>query len=285
MPVLTDDNLGAQYASHRVRNSMADKPLPTINITKPPAPLPVDIPTTRDMGALPSPPDSTHSSLDLSNGDLESGRAIGMRNLTNSRPAAAARASPKPALTLDIIDISPEANVVPLPGSPSGSGTPEDERLPPPAGTTDITNLLDDESAPAMGNIPIEPVSPIGTQASLPPAMARHETQDAIDVLVEDGPSSSAELDTTIRLVGGGGSAGPAIAEAAEEVPVLATAETSHDSDVASLRSTTSVDSVAKGKKEGDKKHKKGLSSGLKKLGHFGRKKDSNGSIKVKESA
>ncbi|KAF5350369.1 hypothetical protein D9757_013625 [Collybiopsis confluens] len=39
--------------------------LPIISITKPPVPLPVELPTPRDIVALPSLPDSRHSSFDL----------------------------------------------------------------------------------------------------------------------------------------------------------------------------------------------------------------------------
>ncbi|KAF9068681.1 hypothetical protein BDP27DRAFT_1265958 [Rhodocollybia butyracea] len=57
--------------------------LPTISITKPPIPLPVELPTPRDIVALPSPPDSRHSSFDE---DLESGRARGLSRKKVSAP-------------------------------------------------------------------------------------------------------------------------------------------------------------------------------------------------------
>ncbi|KAL0070633.1 Cell wall assembly regulator [Marasmius tenuissimus] len=58
----------SQEASSESRKSPPK--LPTISITKPPVPLPVELPTPREIGGLPSPPDSTHSFDE----DIEAGR-------------------------------------------------------------------------------------------------------------------------------------------------------------------------------------------------------------------
>ncbi|KAH8833933.1 hypothetical protein DL96DRAFT_1703567 [Flagelloscypha sp. PMI_526] len=58
--------------------------VPTIAVTKPPAPMPVELPTAGDIVALPSPPDSRSNSFDE---DLESGmREAKMSNGLVSRP-------------------------------------------------------------------------------------------------------------------------------------------------------------------------------------------------------
>jgi len=95
MPVLADvDEDEEQFATAPSTHDITTTPLPIINLTKPPAPIPIFIPTTHDIVALPSPPDSTHSSLDLNAGDLESGLGISMRQVPNSHMPAA-RKSPK----------------------------------------------------------------------------------------------------------------------------------------------------------------------------------------------
>jgi hypothetical protein len=98
-------------------------------------------------------------------------------------------------------------------------------------------------------------------------------TQDA---LVDAGPLTSTERDTTIRLVGGGGTTGTVD----EELPP----EDNLAEEVASGTSNESVQ-VQKGGKQ--PKHKKTLSSGLKKIGQLGiagkRRTDSSSSVKDKE--
>lgn len=271
MPVLADvdeddESLGAQEIS------VPSVPPPTISITKPPAPQPVSVPTAHDIIALPSPPDSTHSSLDGGDraGDLETGR--GMRQVSHSSSVTARKASRSSTPANNTEDNAATADdgpaLVPITPGP-------DAQLPPPSTVSDITNLLDD-AAPPMDSIPIEPASPTPSTAEA----ARKETQDALDALVDAGDSSATatkeeDPDTTvsgIRLVGGGGTAGITQEETGDEA-----------TDAESVRSITSNDSTAK--KDGAKKHKKGLSSGLKKIvGGGKRKKDSSSSVKEKET-
>ncbi|KAK1218369.1 Cell wall assembly regulator [Marasmius sp. AFHP31] len=81
IPVLADvsgtdeqpsSSKGVQDESQEASSESRKSPpkLPTISITKPPVPLPVELPTPREIGGLPSPPDSTHSFDE----DLEAGR-------------------------------------------------------------------------------------------------------------------------------------------------------------------------------------------------------------------
>jgi cell wall assembly regulator SMI1 len=262
MPVLADvDEDEEQFATAPSTHDITTTPLPIINITKPPAPTPIFIPTTHDIVALPSPPDSTHSSLDLNAGDLESGLGISMRQVPNSHMPAA-RKSPKsqPATaanvrTMDIASAGPA--LIPLPVSPDVSLATEQL---PNSGSSDITDLLDDPT-PVMENIPIEPASPRAT-FNLEPI--RKETRQDLDILVSNGPLSSTDPDTTIRLVGGGGTAGPADEDLLPPNGDLA-------AEVTSKAPGTSNDSVPAGKTEGKQaKHKKTISSGLKKIGQLG---------------
>lgn len=277
MPVLADvDEEDEQYATAPSTHDITTKPLPIINITKPPVPLPVTVPTAHDIVALPSPPDSTHSSLDLEADDLESGRDVSMRQMPNSH-VAPSRASHNPQLAqnAEVTNIaSAGAALVPLPVSPVASATSE---LLPHDSVSDNTNLLDD-SVPQMENILIEPAAPSPSKASFNLGPVRQEMPDDLDTLVDGGLSTSEDPDTTIRLVGGGGIVG--IAE--DELPP----DEDLASEVASIASGTSYDSVPAAKKE--RKHKKTISSSLKKIGQLSgggkRKKDSSSSVKEKAS-
>ncbi|KZP32531.1 hypothetical protein FIBSPDRAFT_722605 [Athelia psychrophila] len=262
MPVLADVDEAPEYVSKPGRSSNVDKPLPTIAVTKPPAPMPLDLPTSRDIGALPSPPDSTHSSFDLDHNDLESGRAAGLRNFSNPRPNSRPAVASQPIPSVNIIDTSvvPEAQLVPLPETPVVA-----ERAgPPPPAVSDITNLLDDEPS-ALVDIAVEPV--------MPEEDDEEEDDDDDDEDDEDEEEEEEEPATTIRLVGGGGSAGQTQPAVDEEV-----AEASGDAE--SVKSSTSADL----KKDEEKTHKKSLSSGLKKIAQLGRKKDSVSSAKGSQS-
>ncbi|KAJ7261301.1 hypothetical protein B0H12DRAFT_1106181 [Mycena haematopus] len=261
--------------------------LPTISVTKPPAPMPVDLPTQNDIDIPPSPSDSPRSSFH--DDDLESGTALGMREIAQpplvsrrSPSAPNARASgstpPPPAPAAELIpdlladstplvdvDVAPTAAVL-IP-EPAPAPTPAPAASPsPPA------------EAPAPAPAPAAPVP--APSESIP--QPEDDADDAADP----------EADVTIRLVGGGGVAGAA-AESEETAFVLegdVHTDGEVDTDVESVSSQTApgADGVV-AKKEGKKGHKKGMSSlaGLKKLGNIGglRKKDSSASVKEAAAA
>jgi hypothetical protein len=283
MPVLADvDEDESQYATAPSTYNIATKPLPIINITKPPAPIAVTIPTAHDIVALPSPPDSTHSSLDFRTGDLESGRHVNMRQVPNLHVAASRSPKMQPTINADVTDNATNgAALVPLPVSPAVS-TPAElvDSLPHPA-KSDITDIMD-EPAPAMENIPIEPPSPSPSRATFNLEPVRKGTLDA---LVADSSSTGTDLDLdpdpTIRLVGGGGTVGVAAEDLPPDEDLVA--------EITSITLGTSNDSVpTTAKTEGKQtKHKKNISSGLKKLGHLsggGKQKKDSTSSSVKES-
>lgn len=233
--------------------------LPTISITKPPVPLPVELPTPRDIVALPSPPDSRHSSFDE---DLESGRARGLPELPEE-------------------EVSVPRHISPLSSSSAMTSPPS----PPPEDLmADSDSVL--ETTPIIQDAELPSSSPYLVNAAEP----QHEPESVIDtpsdntlVQTEDVEEATMEdpidPDVTIRLVGGGGSSG-GIAEltADEEVTLDGT---DADADVASLASTNSVTSEVNNGTTKAKKHKKTKSglAGLKKLG-LGKKKSSVSSVK-----
>ncbi|KAJ3877697.1 hypothetical protein F5051DRAFT_373996 [Lentinula edodes] len=244
----------ANLTSPTAMNSRRPPNLPTIHITKPPLPLPVELPTPRDIVALPSPPDSRHSSFDE---DLESGRARNMSEFPTDNIAVSRRVSPVDA-----------AITVTSPPSP-----PPEDLLADSDSVLETTPIIQaaalssPDSIEAVKHEPPNPESLIDASsdnAPLPEERA-DDTEDAIDP------------DVTIRLVGGGGSSGD-VAELAKEEIILDEADV--DADVASLASTTSVASESSPSKE--KKHKKTRSglAGLKKLGLGKKKKGSVSSVK-----
>lgn len=285
-----------------VTNTGARKPppnLPTISITKPPAPMPVSLPTPRDIVALPSPPDSNHS-FDQ---DLESGRR-GARSRDQSAdfvspPSSSRRPSPT-NISHDNADASgsalaSDAVTESLLDSTSPPQALSERMSPPP----EIPDLLAD-SAPVMESTPvIKPTSPAGLRSELPTPSPIESPETAIpepskDLVLDEfeAPASTVEpskdlassdpvdTDVTIRLVGGGGASGIVDSPPVEEEQPRVDGEPDlPDTDAASINSVTSDSSVKKGTKH--KKTKSGL-AGLKKLGHLGglRKKGSVGSVK-----
>ncbi|KAJ7273159.1 hypothetical protein C8J57DRAFT_1128876 [Mycena rebaudengoi] len=232
--------------------------LPTAIVTKPPAPLPVDLPTQSDISVPPSPTDSPRSSFrDVPEYDLESGMAMSMREVA-PEPVARRQAA------------NPTQNAQASGSSPAPAAT-----APPPA---EIPDLLAD-SAPPMDATPIVPSSPSIAAPSIDIVSSAPPPAD-VDALEEP----EVDPDVTIRLVGGGGIAGlvsdEVIDAEAEAAAAAAVAEESDTESVASAASVTSTSSIKK------KTHKKTLSGlkGLKKLGGLGlRKKDSSASVGGKE--
>ncbi|KAJ7118721.1 hypothetical protein C8R44DRAFT_789088 [Mycena epipterygia] len=248
-----------------------------VPITVPPAPLPVDLPTQSDIDILPSPTDSPRSSLSFHDDDLESGRGLGMREI--SQPPLVSRRSPSPP--------PPQQNA-----QASGSAPPPSTSTPP----AEIPDLLAD-SAPPMDAAPIVPSLPnaptaivltpelVPVPVASPPLPA--EAPSTASESVQPEEEDAVDPDVTIRLVGGGGVAGVS-AEDATPVPdgeVQTDGEV--DTDAESVADSVNSETADPAKKE-KKKHKKTMSglAGLKKLGNLGlRKKDSTASVKEAAAA
>ncbi|KAF9009460.1 hypothetical protein BDQ17DRAFT_1274370 [Cyathus striatus] len=271
--------------THRSLASKSKPPhnLPTISVSRPPAPLPVELPTPRDI--------APSSSLPSFEEDLETG----MREVSHEEASLVSASAPRRAQTIareisesseSAIPASSSAVDVPLvaaaPASPTDplSGTMTSTTL------TVIPDLLAD-SAPALGTAPIEPSPSPKVEVSAIEQLLVPSTSQEIPVVAQEEEEQDLDPDATIRLVGGGGLSGVVVPEPEHE-PEAETpaANGKKDSDTQSLASITSDTSTKKSEK-GHKKTKSGL-AGLKKLG-LGRKRDSTGSVKsvkgVKETA
>ena len=285
IPVLAEveDAEAPPTALGSVTNTPSRPPLPTISITKPPAPLPVSLPTPFDLETLPSRP---LSSFDT---DLEAGHSSSMREISREKEKTSIPPLRSPqsfaghenaAMGL----ASPLS--IPLPTSPASIPPLDLTSLPLAPAAINIHDFLAD-SDPMLETTPIQPTSPV--VAGNPPQLPLAE-QKLLDE-PEDNPQGTLgddlEDDTypnegvTIRLVGGGGTAGTTAALPNDDINVNGEAEP--DIDVAG----TSVVSVPRkepnvnmaGKKP---EQKKGGMSGLRKLGHLSglRKNESSSSLK-----
>ncbi|KAJ7445679.1 hypothetical protein B0H11DRAFT_2086345 [Mycena galericulata] len=248
----------------------AAPPLPTISVTRPPAPLPVDLPTQNDIDIIPSPTDSRRSSFH--DDDLESGRAQGMREIFQEPPLSRRAPSSPPYQNAQASGSTPPTSSSSLPPVPAA-----------------IPDLLAD-SAPPMDASPITPSPPNGqvtttiltpelVPAALPPpaeAPAVPQSESASESAQPEG-EDAVDPDVTIRLVGGGGIAGVSAEDAvlAPEGDIPADGGVQTDGEVdTDAESVSSQTAAADGPKK-EKKHKKTMTRGL-----GLRKKDSSASVK-----
>lgn len=245
--------------------------LPTISVTKAPAPRPLELPSPRDLRS-PSPIDSRSTSFDQ---DLERGRESSMDEIEHplSSPAVPVKSqpptSPVAKRSNETISLIKEATLVSLPPS-SDDLTPTSEK-PSPA----VADLLQQNEA--SQGVPITPIQP-----ETSPIVKKLDVQDSL-IDTASAPSTSQttlgeteavpdedtqDPDQTIRLIGGGGIAG--LVSDAEPVP-----EAEHDLDLAEVASVTSVTSTdaetaSISSKKSKHEKKKSFSAGLKKIGKLG---------------
>lgn len=172
IPVFGEQLSEESSAFADVTNANA-RDVPAISVVKPPTPQPVNLPGVNDVVPLPSPPDSTRSSVDV---DLEAGRGVRRPvndDVISSKPSVRKLISPEAASHVDISSVQT---------SPTGE---ED------------TDLLADSA-------PLEAIlSPSSPELAL-------ISQAAVGVAEPSASLSSLDdipADTTIRLVGLGGSA------------------------------------------------------------------------------
>lgn len=245
--------------------------VPSISVTKPPAPLPVALPTAQDI----EEPSSPSLSFDE---DLESGHGRGMREVAQQQHAPSPRRQipqpiePIPHGAAEFVDVtSPAADItMPLIQASIISDPLINQRIP---------DLLVNTEAVLKVN-PVE-ASASGTPAPISAGQSLGESPklvEAAELSVEPGAQQEEEEaqpeTTTIRLIGGGGSAGLVTEEDLSEEPVqVESVSPTQEVNEASAQSTASSDN---GKVH--KKTKSGL-AGLKRFSQFGRK-DSTSSIK-----
>lgn len=252
IPVFRDFNDEEEPSALTDITDVAPQPfVPTIAITKPPAPLPVGLPTVNDV-SLPSPPDSQRSFSE----DLESGLGLGMRDI--QMEVVIGNVPPRQSPTAKKVEIPVERII----------STANDLHIETPP-VENVADLLADP-APVMEAVPLQPSTP------------------TIDVVELDASGSSQPIVTlrlseeeveepakTIRLIGGGGSSGTIdVSPADDVVPDPAT-------DVMFV--TPLMSSGSPSKKDNTHEKSKSSLSSLKKITNIGggkRKKDSSSSIK-----
>ncbi|KAF7295354.1 SMI1-KNR4 domain-containing protein [Mycena indigotica] len=213
-------------------------PVPTINVTKPPAPLPVDLPTESDIDVPPSPSDSPRSSF---HDDLESGRAMGMREVNHVAKA--------------------------LPSIPSPAALPP---TPEP-----VPDLLAD-SAPPLDAAPIapSPPRPSSTESAELISLPQDDpTGDAVDAVDPDV--------TIRLVGGGGIAGTSEGEQKEEEETAATQTDGEVDTDAESIAESVGSQTAAASTEPSTKKHKhKKTMSGLSGLKKLVRKKDSSASVK-----
>lgn len=253
IPVFTDLKVADESSALTdITDATSEPRVPSIAITKPPAPLPVGLPTFNDVVSLPSPPDSQRSSTD----DLEAGLGLGMTETPTE--VVIGKVPPRHLPTAKKVEIPVERII-----------SADDVRIetPPPI-VENVADLLAD-TAPAMEVVPLQPSTPtidvveLDTPGSSEPIVTPRLSQEEVE-----------EPSTTIRLVGGGGSSGIIdVSSADDDAPDPA-------ADVASETSSGSRSPPSKK----DKNHEKSKSSltSLKKIANIGggkRKKDPSSRI------
>ena len=240
--------------------------LPTISVTKPPAPMPVDLPSPSNL----TPDDDEIRPAFPPQNDIEGNPVrqefMSTVPLTAVPPRKARSRSPSPKLTLEI-----QTNLVDSPEEALKAV----EIVTSPVAVPDLLH----EDATLVGSSEADAV--LGSYS-------KAEDDSPVLIDAEDAPSNQ-EPETTIRLVGGGGVSGAAEDSLVADGVLVDEHEGEHaDADAADaaaeVASIKSVDSKASKKTHGRKKSS--VSASLKKLGHLGggkRKTDSAASVDLKQ--
>ena len=219
--------------------------IPTISVTKPPAPLPVDLPTEHDI--VPVDPVYTHGDRER---DLEAGEGMMMQEIEHKVEVVTVSRTPPPRTSpmLANSEFTEDAVLVPLPDQ----GEPSSPRSS--VGHVGDVDLLSDEGVVLQSTTSASEFS--GHKYS------EHEHSSpgsSPEELIKSSESSDEEVppDNTIRLIGGGGVQGKAEETTREVLP-----ETEEDNDLVEIqpvKSVTSIDSK-KAKKANHKKEKSSVS-------------------------
>ncbi|KZT68166.1 hypothetical protein DAEQUDRAFT_745822 [Daedalea quercina L-15889] len=236
-----------------VTNKRSPRSVPTISVTKPPAPLPLELPTPATFDS----PDLASRQLP---DDLESGNA--MREFDRSSST------------------SSSTSVAPLRAvSPPASSSSKPVRMPSPP-SRDLTESPDTiHAASPTAPIPdlLTPTSPITPTSATPTPLVAIDA-DSSAKSGEDSPvlihADDAEPDAPIRLVGGGGIPGTVDDPMQNDVVIVDNPQSVEPKD-ADLNGTISSSS---GEATPASEKRKSFSASLK---SFGRKKDSVSSVKA----
>jgi hypothetical protein len=233
IPVLTSESEEIQT------NPTAEGvPIPTISVTKPPAPMPVDLPTEHDI----APVDAVYTRGDREQ-DLEAGEGMMMQEIERKVEVVTVSRTPPPRTSPMLVnsEFPEDAVLVPLPdqGEPSPRSSVEH------VGDVD---LFSDEGV--ILQTPISTDKPSQHEHSSP-GSSPEELMKGSEISEDDALPAN-----TIRLVGGGGTQG----KVEETTPEVQPEEEEDDDlvEVQSVKSVASVDSK-KAKKAKHKKEKKSI--------------------------
>ncbi|KAI0320084.1 hypothetical protein OF83DRAFT_1162593 [Amylostereum chailletii] len=201
IPVIAEAEIGDAHGAGASTTLEQSRPVvPTISITKPPAPRPVILPTENDIMSPLVYDDPTTPA------DLESGYGSSLPDVEITNPSPRTR-TPARSPTSPLED----ASLVSISTAPSS-----DAPKPPKAGMADITDLLTD-AAPTLDTAPIEP-SPSTPSTPKPAPDLLSDDLPQENVIADDGEVKDVdEAASTVRLVGAGGSVGVAPEDEAEE--------------------------------------------------------------------
>ncbi|KAF8655814.1 hypothetical protein AX16_002899 [Volvariella volvacea WC 439] len=323
IPVLANLESPVPPPSASAQRLSSSTPVPTISVTKPPAPLPVDVPTPSDISPPESPHPGFDEDLEAGRRTATTMREIHNqpRVINPRQPPSSINTSNVSIQSSQRSPISPSSAATERARSPIQdplmAATPTaasfrpipdllSESTPSPTALTGTNPALRPSSPSQLSSTPLS-VLASSSRTELPEvthvlADEHDEHEDAEEaearpltegissrtsddmVVVDLAADEIPKADTTIRLIGGGGTSGPAAAEADTTAPatVNSTAVAPTKEKDPEVSSIASVDSAASGTNEKTKKHNKRRSglAGLKKLGQLGRKKDSGSSIK-----
>lgn len=249
--------------------------LPTISVTKPPAPLPVGLPTADDLVAI----------SDSMSSDLEAGVDVdlAMREVGNALPAV----SKSPVSPTSTLAQSPQTEKLPSPLPPPPASpnqtptrtvfTPDTIQSPPSA-----ADLLGDSSN-SLASVAVEPLVATPPEEPQPqPQSPPSPTTSAESPVLVHNEDALPPSTNSIRLVGTGGATGSVGEEPISSDGVLV----SEPEEVAEPL-PASKPSSPEPQERGRHEKKKSLSAGLKKLGNLGggkRRTDSVSSQKSQKS-
>ena len=272
-------------------------PLPIISVTKPPAPRPVDLPSPADFQS-PSPTDSRGTSFD---NDLEQGRQYSLDEVAHPLGGVSVAVKPQSSTTptsrrpRDSVSNVKEATLVQI-----SVDEPSQEKT-----SQDVSDLLQGNEDDTVTVAPLEPVStPVRESKPVLEEPGKGDTVPSADVSSSGEPTVSSEatgstkpetgvedseaksgttdtalpeekaegeeaVDTTVRLIGGGGSAGVVTSEP-EPIPDNDPAEVASLSSNTSARNSTDVESTKSGVKGAKHEKKKSLTQNLKRMSKLG---------------
>lgn len=254
MPTLVNGNRSSQ--------------IPTISVTKPPVPLPVDLPTVRDIE------EESPSSPDYEEGDLEAGR---QRSRNHKLPSIDGGSLDMRANPL-FASMKPETE--PL---ASFRTQLEDTTMPlvDPLTETPVAAIRDLLVDSARSSLDVAPMSP--TESALTGAKVKKPNAEFVVVGDKDGKDSDEEDEdreepsTTIKLVGGGGTVGatPMQSQSSEDSQTVQveSAEEVKKQIGADVESVIVEDSSSNAKRKGGRKRTMSVIAGLKRLSQFGGEK------------